>query len=208
MSENKLNVKELEALRQIRNFVMHQGKVPSVRELMKALGYRSPRSALVFMRKLVNKGFLEQKSKGGFRLLKDITSSESSAQTVNVPLVGSVSCGLPIFAEENIEANIPVSTDLVRGSSKYFFLRACGDSMNKVGINDGDLVLIRQQPTAENGDIVVALIDNEATIKKFLRSQDAVILKPMSSNPIHVPIVLTNNFLVQGIVVLSIPSEV
>ncbi len=208
MSENELNIKEFKALHQIRNFIMQQGRMPSVRELMRALGYRSPRSALVFIHKLVDKGFLEQKTKGGFRLLKDIESSENSAQTVNVPLVGSVSCGMPIFAEENIEANIPVSTNLTKGSHKYFFLRARGDSMDKKGINNGDLVLIRQQSTAENGDIVVALIDNETTIKKFVRSNDAVILKPMSSNPAHVPIVLTNNFLVQGIVVLTIPNEI
>ena len=80
--------------------------------------------------------------------------------------------------------------------------------MNMAGINDGDLVLIRQQSTAENGDLVVALIDNEATIKQFLRYKDAVILKPKSSNPIHTPIVLTNNFLVQGVVELTIPNEV
>ncbi len=208
MSGNELNNKELEALRQIRNFVMHQGRVPSVRELMKALGYRSPRSALIFIRKLVEKGFLEQKAEGKFRLLKDISNSENVAQTVNIPLVGSVACGLPVFAEENIEAYVPVSTDIAKKSYKYFFLRASGDSMNMAGINDGDLVLIRQQSTAENGDLVVALIDNEATIKQFFRSKDAVILKPKSSNPIHTPIVLSNNFLVQGVVELTIPSEV
>lgn len=207
MNNNELNSKELETLRQIRNFVMHQGRVPSVRELMKALGYRSPRSALIFIRKLVEKGFLGQKAEGRYRLLKDISNSENVAQTVNIPLVGSVACGLPVFAEENIEAYVPVSTDIAKKSYKYFFLRASGDSMNMAGISDGDLVLIRQQSTAENGDLVVALIDNEATIKQFFRSKDAVILKPKSSNPIHTPIVLTNNFLVQGVVVLSIPGK-
>ena len=208
MSSNELNNKELEALRQIRDFVMHQGRVPSVRELMKALGYRSPRSALIFIRKLVEKGFLEQKAEGKFRLLKDISNSENVAQTVNIPLVGSIACGLPISAEENIEAYVPVSTDIAKKSYKYFFLRASGDSMNMAGISDGDLVLIRQQSTAENGDLVVALIDNEATIKQFFRSKDAVILKPKSSNPIYTPIVLTNNFLVQGVIELTIPNEV
>ena len=206
MSSNELNNKELEALRQIRNFVMHQGRVPSVRELMKALGYRSPRSALVLIRNLIQKGFLERKDKGGFRLLKDISNLENGAQTVNIPLVGSVACGLPVFAEENIEAYIPVSIDIVKTGQKYFFLHASGDSMNKAGINDGDLVLIRHQQTANEGDIVVALIDNEATIKQLGYSEGSIILYPRSSNPSHFPIVLTRNFLIQGVVVLSIPS--
>jgi len=207
MNNSILKHKEIEALHHIRNFIVHYGRMPSVRELMKALGYRSPRSALVVMRQLIDKGFLEKKSDGNLRFVKDISGTSGSVQTVNIPLVGSVACGIPILAEENIEAMIPVSTDLTRGPHKYFFLRAQGDSMNEVDINDGDLVLIRQQCTAETGDIVVALINNEATIKQFSRSDVAVILLPKSSNTSHKPIVLTTDFEVQGIVVVSIPNS-
>ncbi|MBU4348190.1 repressor LexA, partial [Patescibacteria group bacterium] len=89
---------------------------------------------------------------------------------------------------------------------KYFMLRAVGDSMNKARINDGDLVLVRQQMTANNGDIVVALIDDEATIKKLRLHKDHVILEPDSTNSEHCPIVLERDFRIQGIVVRSMPG--
>lgn len=126
-------------------------------------------------------------------------------QTVNIPLLGTIACGTPILAVGNIEAEIPVSTDLIKGSSKYFLLRAKGNSMNEVGINDGDLVLVKQQITAENGDFVVALIDDEATIKEFHKNSDAIVLKPKSTEQKHQPIILTRDFRIQGIVVATIP---
>lgn len=127
-------------------------------------------------------------------------------QTVNVPVIGKASCGKPILAEENIETTIPVSTKIARPPYKYFFLRVKGDSMNLAGINDGDLVLVRQQQTAENKDIVIALIDDEATIKEYNIMDDKIILKPKSNNPVHKPIILTKDFLIQGIVVSVVPK--
>ena len=123
-----------------------------------------------------------------------------------MPLVGTVACGTPLLAEENIEAIIPVSVKLAKPHYKYFLLKASGDSMDQAGINDGDLVLVRQQPAAEIGDIVVALIDDEATIKEFHVSDETIILKPRSTNKQHKPIILTRGFQVQGIVITSIPN--
>ena len=125
--------------------------------------------------------------------------------TVNIPLLGSIACGTPILAIENIESEIPVSNDLIKGSNKYFLLRASGNSMNEVGINDGDLVLVKQQSTAENGDFVVAVIDDEATIKEFRKNSDAIVLRPRSTEQKHQPIILTRDFRIQGIVVATIP---
>lgn len=125
--------------------------------------------------------------------------------TVNIPLIGSIACGTPILAIENIESEIPVSNDLIKGSNKYFLLRASGNSMNEVGINDGDLVLVKQQSTAENGDFVVAVIDDEATIKEFRKNSDAIVLRPRSKEQKHQPIILTRDFRIQGIVVATIP---
>lgn len=122
------------------------------------------------------------------------------SDTIEIPLIGSVSCGLPIFAEENIEAKIPISTKLVKKANDYFLLRASGDSMNKKGINSGDLLLIKQQQVAENGDLVLALIDDDATVKEFINNGNIIILKPHSTNPKHQPIILTSDFRVQGIV--------
>jgi|DewCreStandDraft_4_1066084.scaffolds.fasta_scaffold01070_46 repressor LexA len=135
-----------------------------------------------------------------------VAENTGNEQTINVPVVGKVSCGNPILANENIETTIPVSTKLARPPYNYFLLKAKGDSMNLAGINDGDLVLIRQQKTAQNKDIVVALIDDEATIKEYNIVDDKVILKPLSTNPIHKPIILTRDFIIQGIVVSTIPQ--
>ena len=207
MNKDILKSNESDALRCIRNYLIHHGKFPSVRELMSDLGYKSPRSAALIIKELIKKGFLNKKSNGELQLTKQEDSgSEYNARTVDVPLVGTVACGLPIFADENIEAFYPVSLDLVQSGSRYFLLRAQGDSMDKRGINNSDLVLVRQQPSAENGDIVVALINDEATIKEFHRTKNAVILKPKSSNLQHVPIILTSDFQIQGVVIETIPN--
>jgi len=135
-----------------------------------------------------------------------VNEPESSyTKTVKIPVLGNVSCGLPFLAEENIETYIPVSDRFMKTSYHYFILRASGDSMDDAGINDGDLVLIRQQQTAYNGDRVVALIDNEATIKEFYHKGNMIVLKPRSKNSKHQPIILTEDFRIQGVVESVIP---
>ncbi len=124
----------------------------------------------------------------------------NNEETINIPLIGNVACGLPIFADENIEAQVPISIKLMKKGFRYFLLRAKGDSMNDAGIDDGDLVLIRQQQQANNGDHVVALINDEATIKEYHHNGQLVVLKPKSKSTKYQPIILTNNFLIQGVV--------
>ena len=206
MDKLKLTDKESKAIRYIRNSLAHSGQTPTVREIMIHLGYRSPRSAAVIIDQLINKGILCRKPNGNFQIIKNIEDAESSAQTIDVPLVGTIACGFPILAEENIETMIPVTTKLAKPDGRYFLLKVKGDSMNEKGINDGDLVLVRQQATAQNGDIVVALIDNEATIKEFHKSDNTIILKPRSTNKSHNPIVLTRDFKIQGIVITPISN--
>ena len=177
-----------------------------MREMMTSLGYRSPRSASVLMKKLMSKRILRRKPNGSYRLVDNLHDDTMRAQTVDIPLVGTVACGTPVLAEENIEGMIPVSTKLAKSPHRYFLLKAEGDSMNEKGINDGDLVLVRQQLTADNGDMIVALVDDEATIKEFYRLGDIIILKPKSTNKQHKPIVLTKDFQIQGVVVTAIPN--
>ncbi len=204
LKSSPLNKTELEAVRIIRNSIVHKGSFPSVRELMSELNYKSPRSAAVVIEQLIEKGILKRKTDGNIQF-RDIEEDEKvRAQTIDVPLLGSVACGLPILAEENIDAMIPVSIKLAKPPHKYFFLRAKGDSMNEKEINDGDMVLVKQQSTANNGDIVVALIDDEATVKEFSRQGETIILKPRSNNKKHQPIILTRDFQIQGIVITSI----
>lgn len=204
MSDADLTPKAREALKHIRTAVMRFGKVPSVRELMFSMNYKSPRSTMLLMEELRVNGFLEQKDNGTYRLIKDI---ESVGRTVSVPLVGTAACGTPLLAEQNIEALIPVAVSLAKAGSQYFILQAKGDSMDLAGINDGDLVLVLQQFTADNGQTVVALIDDEATIKIFQRAGDIIKLIPKSTNRMHQPIILDQDFQIQGIVVTPIPNK-
>jgi len=195
-----LSEPEIEALRQIRNAIMRFGKPPSVRGLMKLLGYSSPRSVSYLLEKLSEKHIIKRDGRD-LRIIADFEGDDSRVNTVDIPLIGQVACGLPILAEQNIIANIPVSIKLAKPPHKYFMLKAKGDSMNKKGINDGDLLLIRQQQTAENGDIIVALINDEATVKEYRSMNNAVALIPYSTNPRYKPIVLNSDFIVQGVVV-------
>ncbi|MEN8126160.1 MAG: transcriptional repressor LexA [Bacteroidota bacterium] len=197
-----LSNKEIQSLKAIRKYLYEFGKMPSVRELMRELDYKSPRSASVLIQNLEEKGVLKKKQDGSFQLsefeLPDNYGTRE--QTVKVALLGSVACGSPIFAEENVEAEIPVSIKLLKKGHKYFLLRAKGDSMNDAGINEGDLVLIRQQQHAQNGDKVVALIDDEATIKEYHHNGSLVVLKPKSKSKKYQPIILSDEFRIQGVV--------
>jgi repressor LexA len=202
---NNLSDKDKKAFAIIRNKIMHHGESPSLREINEVTGGKSPRSASIVLQRLVNAGLIVKVGKK-FNLASH--SINNSINTIKVPLLGSVACGSPMFAESNIQAFIPVSTSLAKKGSEYFFLRAKGDSMNLAGINPEDLLLVRQQETAELGDKVVALIDDEATVKVFDRHDEIVILRPKSRNPIHKPIILTNNCIIQGVVVAVLPSDI
>jgi len=206
-ADHDFSRKELEAVRHIRNAMVRQSRTPSVRELMTALGYKSPRSAQDILEQLEEKGVIMKLHSGHYQLLMDPIFSGSHTQTIDVPLVGSVACGKPILAEENIEGYIPVSTKIAKPGARHFFLQARGDSMDKAGIQDGDIVLVRHQLTANEGDRVVALIDDEATIKEYRRSNGMVVLMPRSTNPKHKPIILTEDFKVQGVVITVIPKH-
>ncbi|MFH1772418.1 MAG: transcriptional repressor LexA [Candidatus Omnitrophota bacterium] len=209
MKEEAFSQKELEAIRYIRNFLMKRGHMPSIRKIGRELGYPSPRSASMIVKKLLDKGVLHRKEDRSLQFIESGINDKYRANTVEIPLVGTVACGTPVLAEENIEAVIPVSTKLAKSPYKYFLLRANGDSMNEKNINDGDLVLIRQQQTAKSGDIVVALIDDEATIKEFKKLGDVIALLPRSNNKQYKPIYLERDFKVQGVVVATIsnPNE-
>ncbi|MBL7073360.1 MAG: repressor LexA [Candidatus Omnitrophica bacterium] len=205
MKTLSLSDKEKAAIKEIRNSMINFGRCPSLRYLMKTLGYRSPRSASLLVNKLIFKGILRRNASGSLQIIKDF-ENKGNMQTIDVPLLGTAPCGMPIFVEENIQAKFPVSTKLARPPHKYYLVRAKGDSMNKKGITDGNIILVRKQSTAENGDMIVALVDNEVTIKEFSISPHAVVLKPRSTNKEHKPIIAVNDFQVQGVVVTVIPN--
>lgn len=183
----ELNENQQKVLDLIKRYKKMHGEIPSLNYIYKAMGYNSKSSAQHQVNTL--------KSKGAFELV------DQPADFVRIPLVGDISCGPAILAEENIEAYIPISSSTLKyKDGKYFFLRANGDSMNDADINPGDFVLIRQQPTAHLKDIVVALIGDDATLKELGRTHDGIpMLVPRSTNPKHKPLILPEGFSVLGV---------
>jgi repressor LexA len=204
---DELNEKDKKAFVLIRNRLIHTGDRPTLKEINEVTGGKSPRSAVIVIDRLVRTGLLKRVGEN-LRLTDNTSFSAPSIVTVQVPLVGVVSCGQPLLAEENVQGHVPISTALAKPGSKYFLLRAAGDSMNEAGINDEDILLVRQQNTAENGKRVVALIDDEATVKIFERTDEAIILRPKSSNKKHKPIIVTENCQIQGQVIAVLPSDI
>lgn len=186
------------------NSFLQIGKQPSLQAICDALEYRSKRSAQLMLERLARAGRIGYKD-GKIELVQDALSS-GGENTVSVPVVGSASCGALDFAEQNIDEYLNVSTVLARPGYKYFILRAKGESMNLSGINNGDLVLVRKQVTANEGEKVVALVNDEASIKHFHREQDFVVLRPNSTDRSIKPIILSEEFSIQGVVITRLPN--
>lgn len=208
MSKNiKLTQKQEDFFNILANYIRREKIPPTNREILKMMGLKSPRSIEQYLNVLEEGGYIKRgKGARNIKILKSPYDNNNSSKTVKVPVVGYVPCGAPFLAEENIEKQIVVSEKIAKPPYKYFMLRAVGDSMNKAGINDGDLVLVRQQMTANNGDTVVALIDDEATIKRLRSHKDYITLEPNSTNADHCAIVLERDFRIQGVVVRSMPE--
>ncbi|MCR4328471.1 MAG: transcriptional repressor LexA [Patescibacteria group bacterium] len=204
---NQVNKKDLQGYAFLRGKVLSTGVTPSLREIGRVVGYASPRSVQLMLERLKKRGLVSY-SNGVIKLAQNMESPMED-RTMEVPLVGSVACGSPSLAEQDVEAIIDVSTRFAKPGHSYFLLRAVGTSMNKSGINDGDLVLIKQQPTAEDGERIVALINNDATIKLLYhdRENGSIVLKPNSTDKEHRPIILTEDFVVQGVVVATLPKN-
>lgn len=190
----------------IRNKLIKEGIKPTLKEINEVTGGKSPRSASIVIDRLERNGLIKKVGKN-LRLTANNSNRDISIETVDIPMVGTVTCGLPMLAQENIETYIAVSTNLAKPGSKYFLLRASGNSMNKAGINNNDILLIKQQTSAENGERVVALINDEATVKLFEKSHSTVILRPKSTEQKHKPIIITDNCQIQGVVIAVLPSD-
>ncbi len=193
-----------EVLKAINESFINRGLPPTIEELRRVLGVGSTRTVLRYLKWLEDEGDIERWS--GARGLRPLRSDSSTVQTRAVPVVGQAPAGPLLLAEQNIDGWVQMPKTTARPGSEYFLLRVRGNSMNKAKVNgekieDGDLVLIRQQATANEGDIVVALIDGEATIKRFTRGPGYYVLKPDSTSAVHRPIIVERDFHVQGIVV-------
>ena len=179
------------------------GYSPTLQEIQEQLGFRSLTSIQRAIKSLEEKKYIKRDK----HKQRGITVTNQTVKTVSVPLVGTVACGTPILANENIEGFIATDSGFIKDDlTKYFYLRARGDSMNKAGIDDGDLILIHKQNQAKNGDIVVALLDDSATIKTFKKQNGCVTLEPKSYNTSHHPIILREDFLIQGVMAKVVKS--
>ena len=193
-----------EVLKAINESLIIKGLPPTIEELRKKLGVRSTRTVLRYLRWLEDEGDIERWS--GARGVRALRSDMSSVQTRAVPVVGQAPAGPLMLAEQNIDGWVQMPKTIARPGSEYFLLRVRGNSMNKAKIagekiEDGDLVLVRQQATANEGDVVVALIDGEATIKGFAKGSGYYVLKPDSTETKHRPIVVDRDFHIQGTIV-------
>lgn len=187
--------------------VIEKGYPPSVREICSAVGFKSTSTVHGYLQKLEKDGLI-RKDPTKPRALKVMTDKGknrtgmegyiSRKELVDVPIVGKVTAGQPILAVENIEDTFPLPVDYVQNST-VFMLKVQGDSMIEAGILDRDLVLVRQQSTATNGDIVVALLGDEATVKTFYRENGHVRLQP--ENQYLEPIIVKDNLTVLGKVI-------
>jgi repressor LexA len=186
-----LTDRQREILDFIKAEMRRKGYPPTVRDIGQAVGLSSSSTVHSHLNALEAKGLIKRDPSKP-RALEVIGHDRETVVTSmrgvrELPVLGAVAAGVPMLAEENIEGTIPLPTEVVREDST-FVLRVKGDSMIDAGIFDGDFVVVRQQPTAENGDIVVALLEDEATVKRYFRESDRIRLQPEndSMEPIYV----------------------
>ena len=187
----EMTARQREVLGFIRTFTERHGAPPTVREIGERFGFTA-RAAFDHLRALERKGKLQRRAtdKRVSRTLVLAQRPEARpASTRDVPVLGRIAAGIPIHAVQNVESTIPLSVDwLERKGEDIFALRVRGESMIDAHILDGDLVLVRPQASAQSGDIVAALVDDEATVKRFARDGERVVLKP--EHPTMKPIVV------------------
>ena len=197
---NELGKREKAILKYIEKQIAINCYPPSVREIGKAVGLKSTATVHGYLAKLEEKGYIKKESQKGrtLKLLKggqgenpnqtQMKEFYSGKEMVEVPVIGKITAGAPILAVENITDTFPIPIDFV-GNSESFMLTVRGESMIEAGILDGDYILVKRQENANNGEIIVALIEDEATVKTFYKEKDHIRLQPenQTMDPIIVP---------------------
>jgi repressor LexA len=204
----KLTEKQKQILELIGRHVKQRGFPPTMQELADELGIRSKNAIFKHLAALESKGFIQRHGGGAARGITVLHRMGLPHQTHadNIPVLGRIAAGAPILAEQNIERYVAVPDYLTGGGASYFALRVQGDSMIDAGIFEGDLVIVRSTNHASNGDIVVALTGEEATVKRLMVSGDTMYLKP--ENPAYANIPLSQAWSIQGKVVALIREQV
>ena len=205
----KITKKQKAVLDFIEKTIDETGIAPTVRDICEGLGLSSPSTVHVHLKTLEDKGLIHRDPLKSRCITivshdrkpapepepEDAIGVGSFSNVVSLPVVGNVAAGIPILAEQNITETIPLPTDIV-GDASSFLLKVRGDSMIEIGINDGDFVAVKQQPTANNGDIVVAMVEDGATVKRFFKENGYIRLQPENSS--MEPIIVTENVSIVG----------
>lgn len=177
----------------VSTFLNENGYPPTVRDICKDLSIKSTATAHYYLEKLKDRGLIT-KSEDKKRA---ITVKNRQNNSFQVPLIGTITAGTPILAVENFEDYYPLPIEF-KHEEQVFMLSVIGESMINAGIYNGDKVIVKRQNTANNGDIVVALIDDSATVKRFFKKQDSIVLHPENDN---MEDIIVNNVQILGVVI-------
>lgn len=187
MAEVKNN-KQKEVYEFLKKYTEDKGYPPSVREICEAVSLKSTSTVHGHLKRLEKKGLIKRDPTKP-RALEINELSHYKREMIDIPIVGKVTAGLPILAVENIEDTFSIPLNYIKNNNELFILNVKGESMIDAGILDGDMAIIEKTESAVNGEIVVALIENEATIKRFFKEKDHIRLQPENKTmePIIVP---------------------
>lgn len=182
MAYGKISAKQQEILDFLKNTILSTGYPPTVREICEAVHLKSTSSVFQHLEKLEKNGYIKRdESKPRAIEIIDDNFNMLRRETVSVPMVGRVAAGQPLLAVQNVESYFPIPAEYMP-NAQSFMLRVKGDSMINIGIFDGDTIIVQQQKTAKNGDIVVALVEDSATVKTFYKEDDHIRLQPENDN--------------------------
>lgn len=196
MAYGKISKKQEEILNYIKSEILKKGYPPAVREICEAVNLKSTSSVHSHLETLEKNGYIRRDpTKPRAIEIMDDEFNLTRRETVNVPIVGTVAAGVPILARQNIENYFPVPSEYMP-NAQTFMLRVKGDSMINIGINSGDLVLVEQDSSARNGDVVVALVGDSATVKTFYKEKGHIRLQP--ENDTMEPIIVNSDLQILG----------
>jgi len=172
-------------------FVDERGFPPTIREIMAMLGYSSVNNVQRILNVLEKKGYISRNLRGGARCIEVVNRQTTPLpQTKRIPILGTVAAGTPLFAQQNIQGYITLDTQLT-GINADFVLKVAGDSMKDAYINHNDLIFVKQTNFPANNDVIIALLDEEATVKRFFLENDHIRLQP--EHPDYQPIIINKN---------------
>ena len=182
MSQGKITDKQREILEYIKEMILKKGYPPAVREICEAVHLKSTSSVHSHLESLEKNGYIRRDpTKPRTIEILDDDFALTRRELVNVPVIGTVAAGVPILAEQNIEDYLPIPAEILP-NKEVFMLKVKGNSMIEAGIYNGDKVIVAKQPNAENGDKVVALVDDSATVKTFYKENGHIRLQPENSS--------------------------